>query len=521
MNIRFPLGGENRRGGYPQEAPYTTPYAVNVRGVGPLEHRSRGGSRPMLSKFVDNDFGTQITAVNKVSYIDDSGDLQHDLIVVTDGSIAVLQGESVTTTVAYLTIDGDKVLLDGDYVVFDSDLASVNPIGDDDTYQTAEYQGRLLIASSTLKRYNPLSGAVEDVENAPSSQPLVTTYQRRVVLGGESHLLYFSGIGNIADWTAATHKPKNIKQAVTLTGSKYGEVSRTNKCTMNWKDKVFVFGSTDELWALYGSPVTGELQNISHSVGIIGAESACVTHDGLVVLLARDGLYTWPIGSKEPPQKLSAEIVPEELKDIDVTSVIVKMAYDHKSKGVHIFATPDAASAGEHWWFDLKHKAIWRVTFPNNNHQPWVVATLPNSGYSDVVLGCKDGYLRRFDNTATTDDGTAVNSDIILGPFQTGGEYGRDGALERMIADFATSTAGLTCRVVRGDAAETVVDNTVSDITGGTTTNVFSSHTFAAGHNKVVYPKARGAWCAIWIDAAGRWAYESLAIFMRKLGQLK
>ena len=34
-----------------------------------------------------------------------------------------------------------------------------------------------------------------------------------------------------------------------------------------------------------------------------------------------------------------------------------------------------------------------------------------------TVIGCNDGYVRKFDATATTDDGTAISSYVYFGPF--------------------------------------------------------------------------------------------------------
>jgi hypothetical protein len=49
ITLSFPMAGVSRRMNYRhQERPYASPYAVNVRGVGVLEGRSRGGSRPGL-----------------------------------------------------------------------------------------------------------------------------------------------------------------------------------------------------------------------------------------------------------------------------------------------------------------------------------------------------------------------------------------------------------------------------------------------------------------------------------------
>ena len=60
MNILFPLAGLNKKGGYRQQAPYSSPGLSNVRPMGPIEGRVRGGSRPGLIESHTDDIGTNV-----------------------------------------------------------------------------------------------------------------------------------------------------------------------------------------------------------------------------------------------------------------------------------------------------------------------------------------------------------------------------------------------------------------------------------------------------------------------------
>jgi len=53
QRLRFPVGGVNRRYAYRQQPPFTCVEAVNVRADGTIEGRERGGSRPGLVKWAD------------------------------------------------------------------------------------------------------------------------------------------------------------------------------------------------------------------------------------------------------------------------------------------------------------------------------------------------------------------------------------------------------------------------------------------------------------------------------------
>ena len=516
IEVRFPLAGLARQRAYAQtQEPYTTPYARNVRSVGALERRGRGGSRPMLAKYVSNDFGSTITAMSKVSYQDGDGNHQLDLVVIADGNMNVVRGSFVTTTIAYLaTDDGDLVTTDsGDNIIFDSTVAAVNPIGYSDAFHTAEHNGKLYVAGSTLQVYNPATGLVDVVANAPTNQPLVAVYRERIVLGGADHILYMCRSRKPTDWNFVD-RPEDKGKAVAI------GMPDTTLFLAAWRDTALIAATNDELWVFYGNPGgDGRRRNISHEAGMIAPRGACITPGGMLVFLARDGLYTWQIGSEARPEPFSPRRVPDEMRDIDPSVLDVTMEYDHKNRGIHLFLTP-AATAGEHWWIDIDNKALWPVIFGNNNHQPIATAVLPQSGDSDVLLGCKDGYIREFSNSATTDDGTAMNSDLFLGPFRLG-DIRTEGMITEMIGAMADNTVGMTWRLYKAATAEEVTDNAVADLDGGTTTYQHSSGTWGENRNDPEFPRTRGAWGLLWLDAAGKWSYESIIMKLRKCGKIR
>ena len=460
LNVIFPRGGVNRRGGYAQSrGPFTCPGGFNVRSIGPLEERDRGGNRPGLVKFVDNDFGSVITGLRAVGYIDASGNLQHDLAVIADGSLSIIQGSSVTTTKAYLaTEDGDRIIdEDGNYIIFNSTVASVNPIGDSNAFQMAEWEGKLYIADSTLKVYDPVTGVVQDVEGAPSSQPLVCVYQERLLLAGEDHMFYMAGEADGTDWVAGADGGKVGRAVFGYVGDS-GAIGEKILAVVPWHDRALVFGTIDSLWAVYGNPARegSEKKNVSPHVGIISPRSICVTPNGMVLFLARNGLYAWQVGSQAHPEPFSKRKVPEELLDVDASTTDVMMQYDHRSQGVHLFLTP-SSGVGTHWWIDLENKALWPMKL-TEDHQPLAAEIISISGYSNVVLGCKDGYLRRFSNTVATDDGEALHSHLLLGPFHIGREEGYDGIIAELNSALAVGSGDVKYKLITADSAEEAVD---------------------------------------------------------------
>lgn len=524
MDVRFPVLGENRGGAYAQEGPlFSSLKTKNVRNRGPLERRGRGGTRPMLTKYINNDFGTTITGLEQVSYIDDDGNLQYDIVVIADGNINVIQGVTITTTISYLQTEAGAFITTeaGDFIIYQSTVAAVNPIGDSDSYSMVECGGKLYIASTALRVYDPRNGTVVPVTNAPASQPLVSEYQERIVVAGEDHMFYASRQGDHEDWDFGDDKDDAGKAIAGFVGDS-GRIGGTIKCMLNYKDKAFIMGTSDDLWVIYGAMSPnggGKKQNISHNVGIIAPRAATITPNGMLVFLSRDGLYTWQIGSDAEPQKFSANVIPQDLRDVSVTTNDISMVYDHKNEGINLFITP-ATGVGENWWLDLEQRALFADVYPATQ-QPLLATQINMSGYSDVILASKDGYLRRHSNTVTTDDGTTMNSELAFGPFHISHGNGMDGMITEIISDLADNSSSVTWRILVADTAEEVADNAETAFAAAWAAGVHSSDTWTENHNRPKYPRSRGAWAVLWLSGTGRWSFESITLYTKQLGRLR
>ena len=68
QGIQFPLRGLNTAVPYDGQPDGTTPQAENVRSFDPLTKRMRGGSRPGISKYVDDDIGGLIQELTSIVY---------------------------------------------------------------------------------------------------------------------------------------------------------------------------------------------------------------------------------------------------------------------------------------------------------------------------------------------------------------------------------------------------------------------------------------------------------------------
>jgi len=235
------------------------------------------------------------------------------------------------------------------------------------------------------------------------------------------------------------------------------------------------------------------------------------------------GVFLWTAGSSSHPVRFSEGRLPEQLRNVS-TSNIISMAYDPTGRGFHLFITPESGT-GSHWWLDIGNKAIWPVVF-QDDHQPTAVVRVSSSSLAEVALGGRDGYVRKFDRTATKDDGTELASHVLLGPIRMTSDDVSDAIVVELHGIMAAGLAGsVTWRLVMGSSAEDAVDRAVAGVlaavAGTAITGVAASGSWSAGRNIVDRPRTRGPWVVVWIAGTGRWAYEAVALVSRQLGRMR
>jgi hypothetical protein len=130
-----------------------------------------------------------------------------------------------------------------------------------------------------------------------------------------------------------------------------------------------------------------------------------------------------------------------------------------------------------------------------------------------MLMGGYDGHLRKWDQTASDDDGTAISSHVYLGPLKGGTQMGV--RLKEMRATLGLTSASLTYTVFAGDSAESAYNSTTAAASG-----TFSST--LAGKPAVSHKGAMGQ--AIFIKlsnttVAEKWTLEKLECTYHSTGK--
>ncbi len=254
----------------------------------------------------------------------------------------------------------------------------------------------------------------------------------------------------------------------------------------------------------------GSLDALSRTIGIVGPNAWCIGPSGELVFLSKSGIYAVHPGGNKYPTALSEKPLPAELKSIDSNVLNVQLEYDVADRGIHIFLSPDSSNTRVHWWFDMDNFAFWPLTL-SSDHEPTATCTLNATAIeeSGLVLGGRDGKLRRFSHLAGNDCGTTFSSYVIIGPIPLAPDS-LVGRLLSMDAVLATDSADVTWALQVALTYELCATASSSD-TG----------TWSGGLNATNRPAARGQAVSLKLTGAtnDRWAFEQVNIKTRVTGK--
>ena len=249
-----------------------------------------------------------------------------------------------------------------------------------------------------------------------------------------------------------------------------------------------IFGCATSMWMMSGDPAEGgSLNTIDETVGIFGANSWCL--DGF------DNLYFWGTGGIYKIAMQGGAATVDNLTRISLPKLIgdeaadpsthrVTMEYDREEHGALICITKlsDGTNSNYFYSFNPVAEGLYPESYPEEcgAYSLFYYAANDTSNIA-LLVGCKDGYIRRFDPSAKSDDigGTdeAISSYVTFGPLKLASD-GREGVIHSLEAFISGGSSGGTeadsddiaykifAGRSAGDVAEKIVANTNPRISG-------------------------------------------------------
>ncbi len=320
-----------------------------------------------------------------------------------------------------------------------------------------------------------------------------------------------------------------------------GEIGDIIRALIPYKDDYLIFGCATSMWFLAGDAADGgSINELDLTVGIFGANSWCFDGEGNLYFWGTNGLYKTAIPGT--PKCISEYKLPNLVDDeaVDPATHRITLAYDRVRAGILICVTKLSDGSNSNYFYDLRtlDEAGIGGFFPESYPDECGPYSLfyyaaNDSDYRDLLVGCKDGYIRKFDESAKDDDiggsDQLIDSYVQFGPLQIADDPKFEGKITGLdIISAGTLPSGgssdsndIDCKLYVADSAEKIIEKLAAD------TNPNFSKTFvAAGRRRGsnIKRKIRGVYTGIKLGndtAAETWGFEQLLIDGKKSGRLK
>ena len=293
--------------------------------------------------------------------------------------------------------------------------------------------------SLTYKVYDPVSDEVSSwIPSSSGSIPeacrLMTFWRGRMVLArgpDDPHNWHMSAVGDPNDWDQFPPDSPLETQAISGNNSVVGGNHDIINALIPYDRERLIFGGDHTIHMMWGDPMAGGMIALLTDVtGISFGSGWCKDSSGILYFYgSRGGVYAMAPGGgadrvSNHPQKISSETIDRKLSSVNLETHYLGMVWDDIEQRLYLYQMPYSTNATpmDSWCWEKKTGAWWVDRFANVGLSPTALCVLDGDSSNDrvIALGCQDGYVRYPSRTATTDDGTAIDSYVTIGPFFSG-----------------------------------------------------------------------------------------------------
>jgi hypothetical protein len=513
-NIRQPWRpGPPAPGGRPTRI-YTTPLGRNVRSFDPITRRERGGSRVGLTKYVEaplvRDWVVQeLTTIRSVIDPEEDMPSQGSLSGRIVNLVAVSQGN------VYVASPGDTT-----WTATTNNASTTPPLAFTGIVRSACANQKMFFVDGRRYRYfTPIQNTVQDwtatagtlpeatVDGVTHRARLIALYRGRLVLSGiigDPQNWFMTRVRDPFDVNYGTAIEDDPISAISGSNARVGLIGDVVTALMAYSDDEMIFGGDSTIYVMRGDPMQGgQIDLVTDQIGVAFGEAFTQDPRGNIFFMANTGgIYV--MNRQSPPEEISVSIR-KTLQDIDTGANNVRLLWDDRFKCLHVFITNlDAPrTATRHFCWESHSNAWWIDRFGNGKHNPLCCTTLDGNNPSDRVplIGSSDGFVRSFDPDALTDDGTAIESEVWIGPLLTKDFH--EIMLKNIQGILAEASGDVDYSIHVGRTPEAALS--AAAITPGT---------FSAGRNLTEVIRRRGHAIFIRLTSTNRWALEGIRAAM-------
>lgn len=368
----------------------------------------------------------------------------------------------------------------------------------------------------------------------PAKAYLITVYRGRLVLSGNPQYPNQWYMAKVADPFNFLYGADDPMSAVAGNNADAGQCPDIIRALISFHDDYLIFGGASTLWILRGDPVAGgSLDNLSDTTGIFGANSWCFDDARNLYFWGSGGIYEIK-SDFSGVRNLTEMVLPDIIndKEADPSTHRITMGYDKKRHGIVVAITVLATGANSNYFYSFKTKGFYPESYPNEcGPYSLFYYSANDTDYADLLVGCKDGYIRKFLTTAKDDDvggsDDAISSYVTYPITPLSQIADQNGKLTELVFDLsggasggdAGDTDGVTYELHTGDDAETVLEAIIDGDTA------FTSGTLSGtGRKNKIRPRMRGAYMGLKLynsTASETWAVNRVLYNTQKAGKVR
>lgn len=281
----------------------------------------------------------------------------------------------------------------------------------------------------------------------PPRCKLLATWRDRVIRardGDNPDEWFMSAVGDAGNYNFF---PPVLTPSMAIAGnnSQAGRCPDIINALVPYSDDLLFFGGDKSIYRMTGDPAAGgQFDLVSDETGMAFGKSWTKDPNGMLYFAgSRGGVFRMAPGSV--PEEITRDTVDTEFRSFDLTTYFLRLHWNDMDDGLHVFQMPYGAGGTvvSHYFWERRTGAWWKDQFGATDVQPTAAFMFDGDAAADRVLliGCEDGYVRKWDADATDDDGNKIDSYVVLGPFGAQGT-GRSVRLSKFQAGLGDSLSG-------------------------------------------------------------------------------
>jgi len=387
------------------------------------------------------------------SLVGQTSSAQDVLVAVCDGSVwasredtfgRVSSGYFPTTGLVQMAPFGSKMLMLGPIVSGLAKAAKFDPV------------------TLSVTPWTPTAGKLPgQVGVGTTTAQVLTVAGTRDGLAGQVGDEQNAQFGAVADENDQDTGSELPGSAFTLGGTRPLKRGEPITCLQQATNSVLIVGCVNSIQVVQGDPALGAFDTgtLSEYNGITGPQSMVLVEEGRVIGHSDNGLFAIPpIGTAT---NISEGVLQEGLnvtrEEREANTII--LARDPERGWLHIFRTPNDGSDGLHLIYDEKMGGFIpsRPAYFPQRYPAAMQPTCAAVWKGRLYLGCRDGYIRYFDDAVYNDDGQAIDA-FAVGELIDSTSIGDDATVNNIRVQMTRASGALQVRVYGADSADNVYD---------------------------------------------------------------